>query len=217
MCQKSFFSRANRRRHGRNCKKRQMPSGISARFSHKNLRTCAQRRANRQSPFCPRAFRRSLGHFCKHHGKKGIFSPNPRNSQLISTGSVQKHRQSTCLVEPTVSMCRCPWVVLTDRSFLFATGVLRTDDVVTDPLGGDELMLTLCLVVRGSATQFCLNEAPRKTLLPNSPVAELSCRTADEAKMYFLNDVVRKLMTSKGKYSMPDLNERPSPGSFSEL
>ena len=78
---KSATERANRRRHGRNCKKRQMPSGISARFSHKNLRTCAQRRANRQSPFCPRAFRRSLGHFCKHHGKKGIFSPNPRNSQ----------------------------------------------------------------------------------------------------------------------------------------
>ena len=66
--------------------KDKLPSGISARFSHKNLRTCAQRRANRQSPFCPRAFRRSLGHFCSITGKKAFSrqipgTPNNRESR----------------------------------------------------------------------------------------------------------------------------------------
>ena len=37
-----------------------------------------------------------------------------------------------------MSMCRCPWVILTDRSFLFATGVLRP---VTDV---DRGLVDLC-------------------------------------------------------------------------
>ena len=37
-----------------------------------------------------------------------------------------------------MSMCRCPWVILTDRSFLFATGVLR---LVTDV---DRGLVDLC-------------------------------------------------------------------------
>ena len=38
---------------------------------------------------------------------------------------MRKHRQSTYLVEPIMSMYRCHWVALTDRSFFFTTRILR--------------------------------------------------------------------------------------------
>jgi hypothetical protein len=38
---------------------------------------------------------------------------------------MRKQRQSTYLVEPIMVMHQCPWVALIDRSFFYATGILR--------------------------------------------------------------------------------------------